>query len=492
MKGQESVDSFKKKVYIMPASGVEIMGIKDSMKIMILTVALTYLLAPQKVFAAFSLSVRPDPYLGSDDLRFETINPTGEPMSEVLKIEVTSDIGRYELTQNLLTPLTNSALGVSMPDDNFIFYARGRATYGILNYIEQDTPVRGLKNIYTSNDQGTSDYFELVYAIKTPLGIPAGLYNGRIAFVLNPIGSSTQTQIIKTLNIIAQVGMGESAIEITTATGTKIITLNSAKENMGSFDVLVNVKGRVGSQFRILQLLPEPVRSTEGEELSYEAVNYVVGEAKKGIAPSQATLLSNRMDEVYKSGLQGESESFIITYSLGDLFQQKAGRYKTNIQYRLEGTGGFIKEGLIETLGLEVEIERKFDLAVKTELGTGMIEFRDLKPTQPPRTYEVSLEVNTNIAKPYQVTQNVYSELTSKEGEVMPTKYFTLRTEGLDTKGALKFPQQTEVKKGDTVLFVSDNKGNPDKFKVIYELTPPRDVKAGNYSTNITYSLSEI
>ena len=74
----------------------------------------------------------------------------------------------------------------------------------------------------------------------------------------------------------------------------------------------------------------------------------------------------------------------------------------------------------------------------------------------------------------------------------MPTKYFNLRTESLDTKGVLRLAQKIEVKKGDTVLFVSDNKGNPDKFKVIYELIPPRDVKAGNYSTNITYSLLEI
>jgi hypothetical protein len=459
---------------------------------MILAMALTYFLVPQKVFAAFSLSVRPEPYRGTDDLRFETISATGEPVSEVLKIDISSDIGRYEVTQDVLMPLTNSAQGISIPDENFIFYAQGKTTYGTLNYIEQDTPVRGIKNIYTSNAAGASDYFELVYAIKTPLDVAPGIYNGRIAFVLRPLDAPGQPQVITILNVIAQIGAGESSIEITTATGSKIITLNSAKEETRSFDVLVNVKGNIGSQFRILQLLPEPLKSPEGKELSYEAVNFVVREAKKGIGPTQATPLSSRIDEVYKSGLKGEAESFVINYSLGDLSKQKAGRYKTNIQYRLEGAGGFIKEGLIDTFGLEVEIERIFDLALKTESDTGTIEFKDLKPTQPPKTYEVAIEVNTNVDKPYQVTQNAYSELTSKEGQVMPAKYFTLRTEGVDTKGALKFPEQGEVKKGDMVLFASDDKGSPDKFKIIYELTCPRDVKAGDYSTNITYSLSEI
>lgn len=467
------------------------MKAKFDVTIVVLTVALIWLLIPQVVFAVFSLSVRPQPYRGVEDLRFETINPTGEPLSEVLKIDITSDT-RYELTQNLLTPLTNSALGISIPDENFIFYARRRATYGTLNYIEQDTQVRGIKNIYTSNTEGTSDYFELLYVIKTPLDVPAGLYNARIAFVLRPIGPSTQAQVTQILNIIAQVGVGESKIEISTASGSKIITLNSAKDKMQYFDILINIKGRVGRQFRILQLLPEPLRSKEATELSYDAVNFVVGEAKKGIAPTQATALSSRLDEVYKSGPKGEAESFVITYSLAEITKQKAGRYRTNIQYRLEGGGGFVKEGLIDTFGLEVEIERVFDLAVETESGTGIIEFRDLKPQQPAKRYEVLIKVNTNIAKPYQITQNVYSELTSKEGEIMPTKYFTLRTESLDTGGILKFSRRAEVKKGDMVLFVSDNKGSSDKFKLIYELTPPRDVKAGDYSTRITYSLSEI
>lgn len=447
-------------------------------------ISLAYLSAPQKVFAVFTLATQPNPYQGSDDIKFETIDPALGSSSQVLRIDITSDIGRYDLTQNLLTPLTNYASGVSLADDNFIFYARRRATNGTLNYIEQDTPVRGIRSIYNSDEGGTSDYFELVYVIKTPLDVPPGFYNGRIAFTLRPASSATQAQITKIINISAQVGRGEANIEMVTASGAKIITLNPDKENGNSFDVLVNIKGSLGSQFRILQLLPEPLKSPAGEELPYEAVNFKVN--------TQSQPLSSRMDEVYKSGLKGEAESFIITYSLGDLSGIKSGRYKTNIQYRLEGAGGFIKEGLLATFGLEVEIERKFDLTVKTESGIGKVEFRDLKPTQPPKTYEVSVEVNTNLGKRYQVTQNVDSELTSKEGQVMPAKYFTVRTENLDTKGALKFPQKVEVKKGDTVLFVSDDKGSPDAFKIIYELSCPREIKAGDYSARITYSLSEI
>jgi hypothetical protein len=62
----------------------------------------------------------------------------------------------------------------------------------------------------------------------------------------------------------------------------------------------------------------------------------------------------------------------------------------------------------------------------------------------------------------------------------------------MNTKGTLRLSVQQEVKRGDTVLFVSDDRGTPDKFKVIYELGIPSLIKGGDYSTKIVYSLSEL
>ena len=62
----------------------------------------------------------------------------------------------------------------------------------------------------------------------------------------------------------------------------------------------------------------------------------------------------------------------------------------------------------------------------------------------------------------------------------------------MDTKGSLKCAQKTPIKEGQTILFVSDKKGSPDKFKVIYELAPPRNLQSGDYSTMFTYSVTEI
>lgn len=438
--------------------------------------------------AAFNISVTP--YEGGYDLRFGKVSSVGPCINKEVIVNITSDIGKqYHLVQRLLEPLTN-AQGISLAQNNFYVYAiRGVNKYGTLG-VEQEIPVfLGRTIIYTSNSQGLSDSFNLVYSLKGSFNVPAGSYRGRIAFTLEPIGAA-QEQVTVILNIFAEIEI-ESSIEIKTITGSKIISLSSEKEETLSFDVLVDVKGGLGSLFKILQLLPQPLKSPEGEELPCEAVNFLVREAKKGSGLTQLTPLSSGREVIYVSGPGGEPESFVITYSLGDLSNYKAGRYRTNIQYLLEQTIP-AQINPIDTYGLEVEIERAFDIIIKTELGGGIIEFRDLKPREPPKIYEVTIEVETNIGKRYQVSQNVLSELVNKEGRIIPQKNFTLRTESVDTKGMLKSPQKAEVKKGDTVLFVSDKEGSADSFKIIYELTVPSNVRAGDYSTSVVYSLSEI
>jgi hypothetical protein len=104
----------------------------------------------------------------------------------------------------------------------------------------------------------------------------------------------------------------------------------------------------------------------------------------------------------------------------------------------------------------------------------------------------VLIEVNTNIGRSYQVSQRVESLLTNEEGKTIPKEYFVFHTEKSTKGGILKQPSSTPVDIGETTMFVSDEKGSPTKLKVIYELTTPRDLSAGNYSSQITYSMSEL
>jgi hypothetical protein len=439
---------------------------------------------PIYVFAAFNISAQP--YEGGSDLRFGRVDVATVTNKEVI-LTVTTDIAKqYQVTQTLLTPLTNDQ-GASLSRDNFSVYAiRGSNSYGTV-LVENETPVSlGRTIIYTSSSQGHQDSFKLVYSLKSPFSVPSGVYRGRIAFTLEAIDSSQQP-VTTILNVLAEISV-ESNIELKTATGSKIIVLNSSNPATSRSDVLVDIKGSMGSQFRIIQALSGPLESNEGLRLAFEAVNVKVSNAKLGSAPTEGIPLSLRQEALYISGTRPQADNFIVTYSLAEAENQKAGRYKTNIKYLLDGIN------LTDTIGdleLQVEIARLFDLKITPQMG-GVIEFRDLKPQQPPQQSEVLIEIKSNIGRRYQVNQRLFSDLANKEGRSIPSQYFTLKQESVETKGTLQFPMPTEVKSKEMILFVSDKEGSSDKFKVIYTLTPSTEIIAGDYSARITYSISEI
>lgn len=462
---------------------------KYRVKALVTSLVLVFLLFTcQYAFAAFSLSVTP--YAGGYDLRYDKITPVSGRVNRELTVTITSDITKqYRLIQMLLLPLSTLE-GSRIPQNSFVVYGiRGTNKYGTLN-VEEEVPVMLNRQVlYTSNQSGDSDSFTLVYGLLPSQDIGSGYYKGRLGFILEPI-DSTQEPVTVTMNMSAEIEIA-STVEIKTETGTKHIVLKGDREETRSANIAVDIKGGFGRQFRILQLVSEQPVSSEGNLLDWEAINFMGREAQKGRVIDSYTPLSGQEQAVYTSSERGEADSFIIEYKLGDLTKQQAGRYRTKIKYLLEGIG-FGQVRLIDILDLEIDNPRIFDIVVTPENQKGTIEFLNLRPAEEPKKNELIFEVKSNVGKPYQVTQNLYSELMNKEGEIIRVKYFTLRTESLDSKGTLKFSSPEEVRKGNTILFVSDDNGSADKFKVVYELAPSRDIKSGDYSSKITYSLSEI
>ncbi|KPK98977.1 MAG: hypothetical protein AMJ95_01605 [Omnitrophica WOR_2 bacterium SM23_72] len=440
---------------------------------------------PVSSWADFRLSVVP--YEGGNDIRFERARSVLPYTTEEVVVSITSTITKqYQVIQSLLEPLT-SIQGQSLSRENFTVYAiPGSNASGTLT-VQQETAVSpGRTILYVSNSLGASDTFRLAYVLKPPFNVPSGSYRGRISFTLEAIDAA-ELPVTVILNISAEI-QAESSFEIRTLTGASSIRLDSSRPDAQTCDVLFSIKGSRGNQFRILQSLSGFIESIEGNRLPPDAIYFRVSQAEKGMGPNQNTPLSETQEAVYLSGPTGAEDQFIITYSLADTDKQKAGRYRGQIRYMLEALG---LQELIGKLDLEVEVARIFDLKITPELG-GRIEFRDLKPQVAPKQSEVIFEVASNIGRPYQITQFLSSGLVNKEGSIVPQKYFTLREESLGTRGRLTLSSPTEVKTGETILFVSDTTGSSDKFKIIYELKPSFDIMAGDYSTRITYSISEI
>ena len=412
-----------------------------------------------------------------------------------LQLAISSNVAtRYEIFQRINRPLENKEMpGVTLRDNFVVRALLGTNKFGTLHFSSTDTLVRSDDRIYTSDTAGDADTMTLVYGINNLQDVQPGHYMGQVAFVLSPV-SSTRSQVLKTLDVYVTISEKESKkprVEFKTASGSQSILLNGKREDSKSVDVVATVNGKFRGMFNIVQSLAGQLESPDGARLDYEAVNFTVRQVSRGTTNfSQPTPLSSGQQNIYSSSPSGEADTnFIITYSVGDLSNKKAGRYRANIQYSLDGSG---VRSALNNLTLEVENERVFDLLVSPVDQKYAIEFYNVKAGEPPKISEVSVEVNTNTGKQYQVSQEAYSELVNSEGLTVPAQYFTLSTQGQDIKGNLKIADNQEVKKGNTVLYVSNVNGDPDKFKIAYKLESPPDLKAGDYSTKITYTLLEI
>ncbi len=440
---------------------------------------------PAISFAAFSISVTP--YQGGYDLRYERVSLSTGRVNREVTVNITSDIGKqYRVIQSILDPLT-SAQGKTLPSGSFVVYGlRGSNKFGTLG-VETERPVGfGREYLYTSGTNGASDSFILVYGIVPDQDFEAGSYRGRIGFTLEPIDSS-QPPINVFMTVIAEVD-AQPFLEVVTPDLSKEIILSPDRQDPGSNTVVFNIKGGLGRQFRIQQVVTEQPMSLEGVLLDWAAVKFAVRDNQKGSVVNRETALSLRQEVIYESSSSGEADTFAVVYALNDVASQKAGKYRTNVKYLLDIPGFDLK--LLETVTLIVDNPRVFELLVKPEAG-GVIRFTGVRPSQSPKSSEVLIEIKSNTGRQYQVTQRMLSDLMSTGGDTISSKFLTIKEAGLDTRGVLKFPSAVPLSAGETILFVSDPLGSGDRFKVIYELAPSMDIRAGDYSARIVYSISE-
>ncbi|MCX5697294.1 MAG: hypothetical protein NTU54_04930 [Candidatus Omnitrophica bacterium] len=452
------------------------------------------LLVVQVKASASSPSLSASFYSGESELTFRVNQGIPVKPAEI-RINISNVTVQYQITQELWAPITS---GRSEIDWKYVMMRgfMGTGNSGTFQAARDNpSPIRSYNVLYT-NTARTSDNFTLIYTIDNlPADTEPGSYRGQIRLVFNPLEAG-QEQTVLFLNILVDVGRqpavetGTQSIEINPVSGLHTISLASEeKENKKEFVVGANINGHFDGLFSIVQVIPEPIQSNDGTQLDYGTVSVKTENANKG-ENIPATALSNTQQKIYTSLSNGDAAaSFNIIYTLGDISGQKAGAYKSKIHYYLEQAGRLT---LLKMLDLEIVVAPTFDFLVTPAEQKTEVSFQDLKPGGPAKVSEVTIEIKSNLGKQYQLNQNISSEMTNKDGDIIPFKYFTLSMQSLDTKGSLRAAQKEEIKKGDMVIFVSDLKGSPDKFKLVYELSCPDNLKGGYYGSRITYSLTEI
>ena len=81
--------------------------------------------------------------------------------------------------------------------------------------------------------------------------------------------------------------------------------------------------------------------------------------------------------------------------------------------------------------------------------------------------------------------------MTNEEGRAVETRYFTFSIKGINEGKVVTGPNEP-MKIGSTSIYISNDDGTPADLAIVYKFTLPKDTRGGNYSSDLTYTLSEI
>ena len=144
-------------------------------------------------------------------------------------------------------------------------------------------------------------------------------------------------------------------------------------------------------------------------------------------------------------------------------------------------------------MDIEISIDPVFEIGL--EFPKGPIRFNDLYPGAGPQENLVNVRVNSNLNRPYMVTQNISGPLTNERRNSIKYENFLIKV-NLDQK---RKGQQSKISdsyvpvntSGEQVIYISSD-GAPASFSVNYRVIPYVEISPGDYHTEITYTLSEI
>ncbi len=441
--------------------------------------------------AVFTLSVVPR--RGGQHIRFEGAKPGAYLRNEEVTLTVTSDrSAQYRISQTVYQPLTNE-FGNTIPQGAFIVFSPSNPLGTLRTQLE--TPITmGQVPIYTSNTAGDTDSFVSVFNVKVPEDQPGGVYHTQITFTAELVNrQSGVSPSIVTMDVRVEI-TPDFQISIQNVRGGRYLEFERiSKDKPASAGALkIEIESNIGTTYRIIQQLTEPLVSTQGFSLDESRLLFIGSGGNHGSLTAAGSPQEVRESPalLYTSSERGQGDVIQLQYQLIPGESQKAGVYSGNISFKIESSSPFVPSEVIQ-LPVKIEIETLFFLDTEIEQSATNLNFGVFKSGEEKQERRVLLTVHSNLGQPYQVSQIVPRKLTNAEGTVIPREHFQFFGSDAQT-GVLTVMSPTPVQEGESVVFTSNQKGAPEKFTLNYILTIPHGARAGSYNSEVKYSITTL
>ena len=442
---------------------------------------LFFLLAPLVSFAAVSLTVNPAD--GSSSLKLEQAY-LGLDYKKDVRLRITSTDGkRYQVFARVLDPMVNDK-GESL-DLHAVSLATvsNSNTSGTLYLQNENRLSMGELLLYSSAQNGESDSFTVSYALNPEVVKSSGNYLGRIVYtVRSSDGSDSQ----ETLTINVQVSPHWKANVSGGRNPSRIIVNDKDVTEKTADFVKIVFTGNTGGDIRVYQEVMMMPQNADGVELGPDGLIFYATGLGDGVKAQTVSPLTQNRSLLYQG--HDSDGNVVVYYQLNPekLSEQAPGTYTGRFKFTIE-VDGAPQEFLIE---VQCQIQPVFTIDVSVP--SDGISFNHVIANSPAQEKEVVVTVHTNLRKPYQVTQNLQSLMTNERGNQIAQDYFTQKVElPLGSRAKTKFNDFAPVVPGELPVFVSDSKGSPAVFRIIYKLQGYQGMSAGSFNAPLQFSLNQ-
>lgn len=436
-------------------------------------------------WAVFNLAV--EPLRSGRDIRFDTLREGRTVRNEEVTFTVSTDESkRYQVTQNLISPLTNERGEALKPGTIKIFSPSN--VRGVLRPTLPTSLALGQRILYTSNNTGDADSFVLVFAIDAAEMPNSGVYRSQLVYTLEAVeGGISPVTIVRDIRLEV---ISEFKMMVQNQRGGQTLDLGQiTKDNpVGEGVLTFEISSSIGAPFRIYQEMSGPLSSSAGDTIDSHRILYKTEEIGSGATADSGTLAASRQ-LVYTSGSTGSSDTFNVIYGAPDLTQQRAGVYRSSLNLSVESTSGIASSKTVN-IPVVVDVSNIFNLDIRFEEGSSL-NFGAFSEDRTTATRQVFVKVFNNLGSKYQVSQIVARPLSNARGDKIAPKNLMFSVRG-PRENTFIAGSKAQVNQGDTVIYVSDSKGSPADLTVRFELTVPVDQQVGPYSTDMSYSASII
>ena len=437
----------------------------------------------QICFATVNLSV--NPVDGSNSLRFDRVPNSGVQINQEIHIRVSStNGGPYQVFQRILEPIVNEkgeALTLQAIEARTLSNSNSSGTLYLQN---SDHLSMGDQLLYSSSQTGVSDAFIIGYSLNRSVINASGSFRGRLVFTVRGMGNASSDQV--SIDVFLQT-LPNMKITVKGAHDPTRVRIKSSDTSEKTADsVNISFSGNLGQEIRIYQQVETLPQNETDQELGADTLQLVAQGQTEGLRVQDLSTLKTGRSLIYSSNK--DEDNFIIYFlaNADQVQKQDAGIYKGRVRYIVETDQGSQEF----PIRIHFDIPPVFIMNVTTP--PGGVSFSHVLADNPPQDKEVLVTVSSNLHKPYQVLEDLQTNMTDPQGKEFDSRYFSIQVDiPSGQAGQTKFTEFSPVQTGEYPVFSSDAQGSGASFKLEYRLQGYTQMSAGNYSAPIRLSLNQ-